>query len=390
MRTGVNDVRARAEAPGPAISDWYRGRMHDGRPAAVDGGAPEGPQPARADPGAISTTPLTRARLADVARLAGVSAKTVSRVISGHRNVSPETRDRVQEAVQRLRFRPNHLARDLRQGGVSRTVGFVMGDLTNPFYSRVAAGIEKVLAEHGLTMVIAATGDDPVQEARVVTAMLQRRVRSLLIVPVAADQSYLEGERQLGTPVVCVDRPAHNLAADSVVFTNHAGAGDAVRSLLAHGHRRIAFVGSSPGLYTQDQRLAGYRDALAEAGIAVPPRWVRGDAADDAAVQRAVADLLADPDPPTAILAGNNRASTGVLRALRAEHSRFAFVGFDDFDLADTLGITVVAHDPERMGREAARMALARHDDLTAPPTQMVLPTRLVRRGSGEIPPPAD
>jgi LacI family transcriptional regulator len=329
--------------------------------------------------------PLSRARLSDVARLAGVSAKTVSRVISGHSNVSPDTRQRVLEAAQRLRFRPNHLARDLRQGGVSTTVAFVMGDLRNPFYSHVAAGIESVLAEQGLTMLIAATDDDPGQEARVVNAMLERRVRSLLLIPIAADQSYLDGERQLGTPVVCIDRPAQNLAADCVVFANQAGAANAVRSLITHGHRRIAFVGST--VHTHMERLAGYRQALFESGLPGSPAWERDDATTTAAAENAVSELLAGPNPPTAILAGNNRASTGVLRALRSTERRVAFIGFDDFELADTLGISVVAHDPEHLGREAVRLAIARHDDLTAPPCRAVLPTRLIHRGSGEIPP---
>jgi LacI family transcriptional regulator len=351
----------------------------------IDGEAPgeDRAQVAGGPPG--PSGPLARATLSDVARLAGVSAKTVSRVVSEHSSVSTETRKRVLDAAQRLRFRPNHLARDLRQGATSRTVAFVAGDLANPFYARVAAGIEKALAGHGLTMLIAATADDPAQEERVVTTMLQRRVRSLLLVPIAADQSYLEGERQLGTPVVCIDRPARHLAADSVVFDNRAGAADAVRSLLAHGHRKIAFVGGTPPAYTHDERLAGYRQALLEAGVAGSPRWERGDAVSVATAQGVVTELLADPDPPTAILAANNRASTGVLRALRDGGHRVAFVGFDDFDLADTLGISVVAHDPEAMGREAVRLALARQDDLSAPPSQVVLPTRLVRRGSGEL-----
>ncbi|MBB5874506.1 LacI family transcriptional regulator [Allocatelliglobosispora scoriae] len=329
--------------------------------------------------------PPGRARLSDVARLAGVSAKTVSRVITGHHNVSPSTRERVLEAAQRLRFRPNHLARDLRQGGVSRTVAFVMGDLKNPFYSHVAAGIERFLAEHGLTMVLAATGDDPAQEARVVGAMLERRVHSLLLVPIAGDQSYLAGEQQLGTPVICIDRPAHNLAADSVVFANRAGAAEAVQSLLAHGHRRIAFIGSA--MYTHDERLAGYRQALLEAGVAAVPQWERQDAVTAADAERVVRELLAGPVTPTAILAGNNRVSTGVLRALRDVPQQVAFIGFDDFDLADTLGVTVVTHDPERMGREAVSLAIARSSDLYGPPLQTVIPTQLVLRGSGEVPP---
>jgi LacI family transcriptional regulator len=152
----------------------------------------------------------SRATLADVGRLAGVSSKTVSRVVLGSSNVSQETREKVLTAVRSLRFRPNHLARNLRHGSVTNTVAFVIGDLTNPFYFLVAAGIERELARHGLMMILAATEDDPASEERVVETLLKQRVRALLMVPIASDQAYLEGERQLGTPVVCIDRPAHN------------------------------------------------------------------------------------------------------------------------------------------------------------------------------------
>jgi LacI family transcriptional regulator len=170
-----------------------------------------------------------RATLADVARLAGVSAKTVSRVMSGDGNVSTQTRERVMLASKRLRFRPNNLARNLRHGGVTSTVAFVIGDITNPFYFNVAAGIERELATQGLTMLLATTDDAPGSEAVVVDTLLAQRVRALIIVPIATDQSYLEGERQLGTPVVCVDRPAHHLVADSVVLQNRLGTEMAVR-----------------------------------------------------------------------------------------------------------------------------------------------------------------
>jgi LacI family transcriptional regulator len=141
-------------------------------------------------------------------------------------------------------------------------------------------------------------------------------------------------------------------------------------------------------LYTHEERLAGYREALFEAGVPGTPAWERTDATTVVEAEAAVVDLLTGSDPPTAILAGNNRASTGLLRALRRVDRQVAFIGFDDFDLADTLGITVVAHDPAHMGREAVRLALARHTNLTAPLTQAVIPTKLIRRGSGETPPP--
>ena len=329
----------------------------------------------------------SRATLADVARLAGVSAKTVSRVMSGDDKVAVHTRERVMGAAKRLRFRPNNIARNLRHGGVTNTVAFVIGDITNPFYFNVAAGIEKELATKGLTMLLATTDDAPGSEAVVVDTLLSQRVRALIIVPIAGDQSYLEGERQLGTPVICVDRPAHHLVADSVVLQNRLGTAEAVRSLLASGHRKIGFVCSPAGLYTHQERLAGYRSALLEAGVTDSYKWERLEAVPGPSAEESVRDLLAMDDPPTAIIAGNNRASAGVFRELFGREEKIAFIGFDDFELADSLGVSVVAYDTMELGRQAARLALARLDDPYGAPRQIEIPTTLIRRGSGEIAP---
>lgn len=331
--------------------------------------------------------PQARATLADVARLAGVSAKTVSRVMSNDEKVAPHTRDRVMSAAKRLRFRPNTLARNLRHGGVTSSVAFVIGDITNPFYFNVAAGIERELATKGMTMLLATTDDAPGSESVVVDALLAQRVRALIIVPIAADQSYLEGERQLGTPVVAVDRPAHHLIADSVVLQNRLGTEEAVRSLIAAGHRKIGFVCSPAALYTHQERLLGYRSALLEAGITDARRYERLEPVPGPSAEESVRELLALDDPPTAIIAGNNRASVAAWRELFNRSPRVAFIGFDDFELADTLGISVVAYDPIELGRQAARLVLARLDDPSGPPRQIEVPTHLIRRGSGELAP---
>ncbi|WP_136709099.1 LacI family DNA-binding transcriptional regulator [Agromyces sp. H66] len=331
----------------------------------------------------------TRATLEDVGRLAGVSSKTVSRVFGGGASVSPETRERVLSAAKRLRFRPNTLARSLRRGGVTNTVAFVIGDLQNPFYFHVAAGIERELAERGLTMILATTDDTPDSEAVVVDALISQRVRALLLIPIADDQSYLEGERQLGTPVISVDRPARDLVADAVVLANRSGMAEAVRSLTAIGHRRIGFVSNPSEMYTLQERLAGYREALREVGVDDTARWERLDNDPSISAEEAVRALLEGDDPPTAIVAGNNRATTGAMRVIRELGIDVALIGFDDFELADMLGISVVAYDTMELGRAAARLALERLDDPTGFTRLVEIPTRLVQRGSGEIPPPA-
>jgi LacI family transcriptional regulator len=307
--------------------------------------------------------------------------------MSGGTHVSPETRQQVMAAARRLRFRPNDIASSLRRGSVTTTVGFVIGDLTNPFYFSVAAGNERELAAEGLIMILAATDDDPGTEERVVETLLKQRVRALIMVPIADDQSYLDGERQLGTPLVFVDRPPHNLAGDTVTLDNHDGMADAVRSLTSIGHRRIAFVCRPGSLYTHQQRLAGYRQALREAGVMDTSRWERTESLDGPSEEESVRDLLALPDPPTAIVAGNNKASAAVLRALGERRDEFAFIGFDDFDFADSAGLTVVAHDAVELGRRAARLALDRLARPEGDIQTIHIPTRLIQRGSGERPP---
>ncbi len=261
-----------------------------------------------------------RATLEDVARLAGVSSKTVSRVFTHRDLVAPDTVDRVLAAAKRLRFRPNTLARNLRRGGPTNTIGFIMGELSNPFYYKLAAGIERELAASGYSLVVATTDDTAEGEERVADALLSQRLGALLLIPVAEDQSYLEGERHLGTPVIAIDRPARNLVADSIVLENHRGVFEATTRLLERGHRRIGYICNPASVYTQAERLRGYRDALAAYGIPDSSRWER--LADDLATPADgfIADLLDQDDAPTAIITGNNRVTVGALRVLRDRH----------------------------------------------------------------------
>lgn len=330
-----------------------------------------------------------RATLDDVARLAGVSSKTVSRVFTQRELVAAQTVDRVLTAAKRLRFRPNTLAQGLRKGGGTKTVGFIIGELSNPFYYKVAAGIEKELSAHGYSLVVATTDDTEEGEGRVADALLAQRVGALLLIPVSEDQSYLEGERQLGTPVIAIDRPARNLAADSIVLDNRTAVLDATRRLLRLGHRRIAYVCNPASVYTQAERIGGYRQAMAEAGVADTTPWevLRDDLSLSATDM--VHELLAQGERPTAIIAGNNRMTIGALRALGdvGDAGRTALIGFDDFDTGDVLGVSVISYDPLELGRRAARLAIERIADPAGFIQQITLPTWIIERGTGERPP---
>jgi len=329
-----------------------------------------------------------RPTLADVAREVGVSAKTVSRVLNEDGPVSPQTREQVLAAVARLGFQPNLMARNIRVGGPDTTIGLVIPDLANPFFGAVARAIEDTVRERGLTLLMGSSADDPDRERALTDKFLARRVSILMIVPsVGADHSHLKSHRAAGLPVVFLDRPGVGLSTDSIVSSNRAGTHDGVAHLIAHGHRRIGFIGDLPvKLYTRRERLAGYRTALQEAGLPYDRSLVT-NAHDQPAAATATAQLLALSDPPTALFAGNNMVALGMVAELaRSRRKDIAVVAFDDVPLAEALepALTVVAQDPEEIGRAAAATALARLDGDRSRARTITVPTRLIARGSGE------
>ena len=325
--------------------------------------------------------------MVDVARVAGVSLKTVSRVINGEAGVRPQTEARVKGAVEALGYRANDIARNLRRGRPSATLGLVIEDVRNPFYSGIARAVEEVALGHGYVVITANSDEDPASERTAVGTLLERRVGGLLIVPAGRDHAYLKDEVRLGTPVVFMDRPADSIEADEVLLDNVGGAALATEHLLAHGHRRIAVVGDAPSIFTIAERVAGYQDTLERVGIPLDESLIRVGAHDVGDAESAANEVLSLSAPPTAIFATNNRACIGALHALRAGGLSTALVGFDDFELADLLKVTVVRHDPHEMGRRAAELMFARLAGDEGRPQRIVLPTELVVRGSGEVRP---
>ncbi|MEV0976392.1 LacI family DNA-binding transcriptional regulator [Streptomyces sp. NPDC049915] len=333
-----------------------------------------------------------RPTLADVAREVGVSAKTVSRVLNEDGPASAQTREQVLAAVAKLGFQPNLMARNIRVGGPDTTIGLVVPDLGNPFFGAVARSIEDTVRDRGLTLLMGSSADDPDRERALTDKFLARRVSILMVVPsVGADHSHLKTHRTAGLPVVFLDRPGVGLSTDSVVSSNRAGAQDGVAHLIAHGHRRIGFVGDLPAkLYTRRERLAGYRAALQEADIPYDRSLVT-DAHDQHGASTATSQLLSLADPPTALFAGNNIVALGIITELaRRRRKDVAVIAFDDVELAEALepALTVVAQNPEEIGRTAAATALARLDGDRSRARSITIPTRLIVRGSGEQPAP--
>jgi LacI family transcriptional regulator len=327
-----------------------------------------------------------RPTMPDVARAAGVSVKTVSRVINDEPNVSPTTHERVVAAIGALGFRRNDVARNLRSGTTSSSVGLVIGDLANPFYGSIAQAIQAVAAPRQFMVVVGSSEEGPGREQELVAALLRRRVDGLLITPTGSDQRYLVTEMEMGTPMVFLDRPPVGCRADCVVVDNRRGAKDAVAHLAAQGHRTIAVVGDSLAIPTARERMRGYHEALAVAGLPEDPTLVVLGPHTPAQAEAATDALLERDDPPTAFFTTNNRMTLGVLRSLWRRGHAADVAGFDDFELADLLPIPfmVVAHDPAEMGRRGAELLFARIDaggGAPAKPRRVVLPTTLVPRG---------
>src|SRR3954454_6803770 len=189
-----------------------------------------------------------------VAERAGVSLKTVSRVINEEAGVAPETSARVTEAIAALGFHRNDLARSLRHGRSSATLGLIIEDVTNPFYSAVAEAVEKAARERGYLLITGSCEEDAELERELVTALLRRRVDGILIVPAGRDHSYLVRELGNGTPAVFLDRPPAGLVADCVLSDDRDGARAGVEHLIAQGHTRIACLSDTEDLYTARER----------------------------------------------------------------------------------------------------------------------------------------
>lgn len=335
-----------------------------------------------------------RATMRDVAALAGVSIKTVSRVVNAEPGVSADLVRRVELAAERLGYHPDAAASSLRRAArTSETLGLMIEDVANPFSGAIHRGIEDAAAERGMAVLATSLDEDASRERDVVRTMIQRRVDGLVIMPAGTDHSYLQREIQAGLATVFVDRPPRFLDADTVLGTNLDGARDAVEHLISVGHRRIAFLGDLPAIPTAADREQGFREAMGRAGIAVDERLVRAGVHGRAAAHAAAAELLRLPEDgvPTAIFASQNLLTIGVIHALHREALQHlvALVGFDDVELADVLdpGVTMVAQDPYAMGRAAADLVFARLDGDRGPSRHVTIPTTLIVRGSGEIRP---
>jgi LacI family transcriptional regulator len=324
----------------------------------------------------------------DVARVAGVSIKTVSRVVNGSEQVSGDTRARVLAAVSELAYVRNSVAHSLRTGS-GDAIGVVIDSIADSFFARLVSVVEERMLVEGISVLIASTGRSSTRERGQVTRLAGQNVRALLLAPNGNDHSYIT-ELTRGLPVVLVDRGWELPGYDTVLVQDRLGAKAAIDHLIAAGHRRIAFIGDNGDLPTIAERRLGYLDGLADGGIAVDQLLLCAGCGEPETAAAATSQLLRMPDPPTAVFSSNPRASLGVVRALhQGLRTGTAFVSFGDFALADSLepAVTIVNQDPTPIAEAAVDLLLARMRGEPGTPSTIVLPVGVVPRGSGELAP---
>lgn len=328
---------------------------------------------------------LERATMQDVAAAAGVSPKTVSRVINLEPGVAAATVTRVHNAIAELGYRRNDLARNLRKGISLSSVGVVIESLANPLYAAAAQAVDEVAQRNGREILLTSSGGDAARERQLVSDLLRHGVDGLLIVPTSDDYVFLEPDIRLGVRVVFMYQGTDSIDADVVSIDNAGASRRAVEHLIDYGHKRIAFIRNQTSFVSAASRYQGYLDAMSAAGLPVDESLVRAVSTRAESAQAAVHRLMAQPSPPSAILSENTSLSIGVLRAMRDAPNPTALVGFDDFEPADLLGLSVVACDPGEVGRVAAELLFARLAGDSRPPQRIDVPTRLLARGSAEV-----
>ena len=319
---------------------------------------------------------------------------TVSRVINGvpGNKFSQETARRVREAVDRLGYEPNHVARSLR-GRKSGVIGLVTTNISDPFWASCARGVEREARKQNYVPILVATDEDCRLEERQVAALQAHRVDGLLLVSTYRSHHTTLTNRLANIPTVAMDRPIAGFKTDCVLVDNEQAAYNATRHLLSHGIKRIAFVGYGERLFTVRERIIGFSRAMREAGLDAP---VFSSASDPAGARTIALQVLSLPQRPDALFASNTLVMHGILETadeLRLSVPRdLALAGFEDFRWAGLVkpGLTVVRQPGEEMGQRAAQLLFERITGRTGPPQSILLDTELIIRescgcGSGAV-----
>lgn len=333
-------------------------------------------------------SPSRAVTIKDVAAAANVSRATAARALNGYGYVGEAVAQRVTETATRLGYRGNRVAQALRQGQMP-IIGFIPGDIQNPFFARVAHDIDVQLRDSHHNLLIASSEENLKQERELLDSLCALNVRGLIVAPASAEgNDHLQRLAAEGYPLVLIDRAVPDVACDTISVDNARGAHEAVSYLIRNGHRRIGVIHDDSRIITAQERLAGYRQALTDSGLPVEPQLM---AVSQSTVEHAIdatIRLFSQPERPTALFTLDSLMTTGALLALRSMGlsvpQDVSLVGFDDFDLATFTDpqITVVSQPVGQIGPLAVRMLLDRISGHDGPPRHTRFATRLIVRGS--------
>ena len=327
----------------------------------------------------------------DVANLAGVAPITVSRVVNGADSVAEVTRLRVRQAIDQLHYVPNSLARSLRSRQ-SHTIALIVSDITNPFWTTVARGVEDTAAENDYRTILCNTDENPAKETNYLNLLVERRVDGVIIAPATPEKKRLALLKQLKVPCVLIDRRVKGFRADSVYGDSHTGAQLLIDHLIDLGHQRIALINGPSTISTAQDRADGYRASLEAHGVAVDESLIfQGDFKQDSGYRLVKQALTCDPRP-TAIFAANNFIALGVLQALQEAGlhvpEEIALVCIDDVPYLSAIDpfLTVAVQPAYDMGAAAARLLVERLTTRRTGKTREVVlaPHLIVRRSCGQ------
>lgn len=325
----------------------------------------------------------------DVAEKAEVSITTVSAVINDSRYVSPELTERVERAIDELNYQPDQLGRGLRKGQ-SNTIGLLVSDIANPFFPKVARGVEDCVRENHYNLILCNTDEDPVEEKHYISLLRTQRVDGMIVAPTSEGASNLEPLSEESIPIVLIDRSIDGLDLPEITSDNYSGAYRAVDYLIEKGHRDIGFVSGIKGIQSTDNRLLGYKDALEDNSVEFREDYVVMGNSKINDSYEGTKELIRSNDDITAIFASNNMMLIGVLQYLKDSSISYpdevSVICFDDTEWGNavTPGITSVSQKPYEIGYEAGKVLFRLISDSTDKMVKdrLVLPTKLVERES--------
>jgi LacI family transcriptional regulator len=323
----------------------------------------------------------------DVAKKAGVSVSTVSRVLNGYPHVDNVVRARVREVIQELDYQPNRVAQRLR-AATSQLVGVIVSDIVNPFFIHAIRGIEHVFFQEDLSVLIGNADSDSQREEMFIRLMRREGASGLILAPTREDSPAVAEIVEARLPVVVIDRSMSNVAVDTVLTNNYKGAALAVEHLISLGHQRIGIISGPQHLTSGRERYRSYRHTLEQAGLPYFPNLVCFGDYRQSSGYELTSELLNLPEPPTALFVANNLMTIGALNAIhemgRAIPDDIAVIGFDDLDWAVSLNppLTTVQQPVFEIGVQAAHLLMERIIQPDQPARTIVLEPQLTIRAS--------